>query len=77
MQSGCVTVESSPLVSSGLTTTLHGNTVSRTYDAMLDKYIELRFRETEAVKQLHKLAFIHPQAERMTLNIIKILEGKK
>lgn len=70
MQSGCVTVESK-------TEVLHGNTVSRTYDAMLDKYIELRFRETEAVKQLHKLAFIHPQAERMTLNIIKILEGKK
>lgn len=55
----------------------HGNTIARTYNAMLDKYIELRCRETDAIKQLNKLAFIHPATSRMVTQIINTLEGTK
>jgi hypothetical protein len=53
----------------------HGLTVTRTYDALLDFNLALRSRNEEAVHQLGKLGFVHPDAKRHADHIIQILEG--
>jgi hypothetical protein len=52
-----------------------GNTVARTYDALLDFNLGLKRRSEEAVRQLGKLGFVHPVAKKRAEHIIQILEG--
>lgn len=55
---------------------IHGKTLTASFDGLLDRKLDKDRQSRDAIKQLRKIAFSHPEILQQVNSVIRILEGK-